>query len=253
MTPLDEELDRLFQLSLGEFVEARNRLASTLKKNGDADAAARVRALPKPSASAWAINQLYWRARPELEQLIAAGDRYRRAQQEALAGNGSDLEAAERERLRALGEATRRIRNILAESGQSASESLMRRITTNLEALASHGSGSPNPMRGRLSQDLESPGFGALSSLAPPPAAPPSAEERLAQETLEHQEALARARAALSQATTRAERSAAALDAARASLALAADEADRAASELEQARARVTELEELRFGGEAAD
>jgi hypothetical protein len=254
----DEELDRLYRLPLGEFVQARNELAAALKKSGDADAAKRVRDLPKPSASAWAVNQLYWTARPELDELIVTGDHYRRAQQAALAGDGSELSDAERERRRAIEEAIRRVRYVLAESGQTAGEPLMRRITTTLEALASYGSETPNPMRGRLSEDLESPGFGALSSLAPPPTAPPSVVELLAKEILKDEEALAEARAALSKATARAELSAAAFDAAQAALTRAADEAERAASEVEKAKALVAELEEerrsrLSESGEAAD
>jgi len=258
MSSLDEELDRLYRLPLGEFVQARNDLAAALKKGGDPGAAKRVRDLPKPSASAWAVNLLYWTARPELDQLIVIGDRYRRAQQAALAGDGSELSDAERERRRAIEEAIRRVRYILAESGQAASESLMRRITTSIEALASYGSENPNPVRGRLSEDLESPGFGALSSLAPPPTALPNAEERLANVILKDEEALAEARAALSQATAQAKLSARALEAARAELARAADDAEEAASEVEDARTLVAELEEKlrsRVGesGEAAD
>jgi hypothetical protein len=246
MSSLDEELDRLYRLPLGEFVRVRNEIAAALKKSGEPDAAKRVRDLPKPSASAWAVNQLYWTARPELDELITVGDRYRRAQQAALAGDGSELPDAERERRRVIGEAIRRVREILAESDQAASDSLMRRITTTLEALASYGSENPNPMRGRLSEDLESPGFGALSSLAPPPTVPPSATESLAKAILKDEEALAEARVALSKATKRAELSAAALDAARTALTRAADEADRAASGVEEAQARVAVLEAKR-------
>ncbi|MGH9392348.1 MAG: hypothetical protein ACRD1Z_22310 [Vicinamibacteria bacterium] len=258
MSSLDEELDRLYRLPLGEFVQARNEIAAALKKSGDVEAAKRVRELPKPSASAWAVNQLYWTARPELDELITVSDRHRRAQQAALAGDGSELSDAERERRRGIDEAIRRIRYILAESGQAAAEPLMRRITTTLEALASYGSGNPNPMRGRLSEDLESPGFGALSSLAPPPTAPPSVAELLAKDILKGEEILAEARAALSKATARAELTAAALDAAQAALTRAADEAGQGASELEEARALVAELEEKRRSrlsesGEAAD
>jgi len=239
----DEELDRLYRLPLGEFVQERNALAAALKKSGDPEAAKQVRELTKPTASAWAVNQLYWRARPELEHLITASDRYRRAQGAALAGDGSELSEAERDRRQAIEDALRRVRNILAESGQAASEVLIRRVTTTLEALASYGSENPDPLRGRMSEDLESPGFGALSSLAPPP---PTAAERLAKETLKDEEALAEARAALSKATALAERSAAALAAAQAAATRATEEAERAASEVEEARARVAKLEEKR-------
>ena len=244
----DEELDRLYRLPPGEFVQARNDLAAALKKGGDPEAARRVRDLPKPSASAWAVNQLYWTARPQLDDIILVGDRYRRAQQAALAGDGSELPDAERERRRAMEEAIRRVRDILTERGHAASDSLMRRVTTTLEALASYGNENPNPARGRLSDDLESPGFGALSSLAPPPTPPPNAAERLATETRKEEEALEEVRAVLAKATARAERSTAALDAARAALTRAEGEADLAASEVENAKARVAELEEKRVG-----
>ena len=255
---MDEELDRLYRLPLGEFVQARNELAAALKKSGDADAAKGVRDLPKPSASAWAVNQLYWTARPELDELITVGDRHRRAQQAALAGDGSELSDAERERRRAIEEAVRRVRYVLAESGQTAGEPLMRRITTTLEALATYGSENPNPMRGRLTEDVVPPGFSALSALAPPPTAPPVVVELPAREILKDEETLAEARAALSKATARAELSAAALDAAQAAVTRAAGEAERAASEVEDARALVAELEEKRRSlmgesGEAAD
>jgi hypothetical protein len=251
---MSDEEDRLYRLPLADFVSARNELAAALKKSGEPEAARRIRELPKPSASAWAVNQLYWRARPELDELVAAGDRHRLAQQAVLAGDGSELSDAERDRRRAIDAALRRIRAILSESGQAANESLMRRITTTLEAFASFGSANPIPMRGRLTEDLESPGFAALSALAP---TPPSATELQAKENREHDEALAVARAELAKATARAERSAAAVDAARAALARAENEAGRAASEVGEAKARVTELEEKRgvvgASGEAAD
>lgn len=251
----DEELDRLYRLPLGEFVQARNELAAALKKSGDAGAAKRVHDLPKPSASAWAVNQLYWTARPELDELITVGDRHRRAQQAALAGDGSELSDAERERRRAIEEAIRRVRYVLAESGQTAGEPLMRRITTTLEALASYGSENPNPMRGRLTKDVVPPGFGALSALAP---LSMNSRERETKELLEEEVALVEARAALAKVTKRAESASAALEAARAALTRAAEETDRAASAVEEARALVAELDEKRRSrvgesGEAAD
>ena len=243
MASLDEELDRLYRLPLAEFVPARNRIAADLKKSGDADGARRVRELAKPSASAWAVNQLYWRGRPQLLELIAAGDRYREAQRAALSGDGSELSDAERGRRLAIEGAVGRVRDLLGESGQTATDALLRRITTTLEALASYGSENPSPMRGRLSEDLESPGFRALTALAPPPGALPNEAERIANESQKEEETIAEAKAALSKATARAEIAAAALDAAREELRRAEEGAGLAASEMERARALVSELE----------
>src|SRR6185503_12426637 len=67
---LESDLDALFQLPLTEFTGARNALAAQLKKSGRGDEAARVKALPKPPVSAWAVNQLYWNHREAFDRLI---------------------------------------------------------------------------------------------------------------------------------------------------------------------------------------
>src|SRR5262249_49875362 len=91
--------DELYAVPPTGFIAARNRLAAELKKAGRADEAARVKALPKPSASLWATNQLARRAPLELRAFIAAT----RAAIETTAGSGaSEAVAAQRERLRNL-------------------------------------------------------------------------------------------------------------------------------------------------------
>ena len=53
-SPIDEQIDKLYQLPLDEFTSARNALA---KEAGPA--AAEVRALQKPPLAAWAPNILF--------------------------------------------------------------------------------------------------------------------------------------------------------------------------------------------------
>jgi hypothetical protein len=254
---LEQQLDGLYKLPLTQFVEARNDLAASLRKSGDSAAAKRVRELKKPSASAWAVNQLYWTARPRIDELIAASDRYRLAQRAALAGDGSELGDAERDRRRAIDEAFKTAGRILGESDPTST--LMRRIQTTLEALASYGSDNPNPLNGRLTEDLDAPGFGALSSLAPAEAPPSKTASRKDREsTKKDEEALAAARVTLAKATARAELQTAAFDQARQALTRAAEEASRAEAQVEEARAAVAKLEKaLRLrssdSGEAAD
>ena len=71
-----DEVDALFKLPLAEFTGARNTLGARLKKSGQGDEAARVKALAKPSISAWAVNQLYWHHREAFDQLIDSGERF---------------------------------------------------------------------------------------------------------------------------------------------------------------------------------
>jgi hypothetical protein len=239
MGDLEEEVDRLYRLPLTEFVKARNDLAASLKKSGQAEAAKRVKELAKPSASAWAINQLYWTSRQRFDNLIAASDRYRKAQRAALAGDATELADAEREKRRAIEEAGQTVRRILGEGDPGAP--MMRRIQTTLEALATYGSENPTPLKGRLTEDLEAPGFGALSSLAPPPEQIAQAERK--NEARKDEEALATAKEALAKAMARAELQKSALESARAALERAEEEARRADAEVSDAKAALEKIE----------
>src|SRR5438874_1548022 len=103
---LEEDLDALFQLPPTEFTAARNTLAARLKKTGRGVEAERVKALLKPSISAWAVNQLYWRHRHDFDGLIAAGERLRRAHTAQLAGEASDTRGPHGARREALARLT---------------------------------------------------------------------------------------------------------------------------------------------------
>ena len=73
-------------------------------------------------------------------------------------------------------------RRILREGGYGDTRELMRRVTSTLEALSAYGSMSVTPSAGRLTGDLEPPGFETLAELLPrkdaiklrPSASPPS-------------------------------------------------------------------------------
>jgi len=77
---MEDEIDALFKLPLGEFTSARNALAARLKKAGEQATADAVKVVPKPSVAAWVVNQLYWHHRKPFDQLIEAGDRFRQVQ-----------------------------------------------------------------------------------------------------------------------------------------------------------------------------
>src|SRR5688572_23945205 len=68
--PAAADVEALYRLPLAEFTAARNALAARAKKaGGDADA---IKGLVKPSISAWAVNQLFWRHRQDFDRLMAA-------------------------------------------------------------------------------------------------------------------------------------------------------------------------------------
>jgi hypothetical protein len=153
-------VDGLFKLPLGEFTFARNALVAELKKAGHLAEANAAKALAKPSVSAWVVNQLYWRHRESFDRLIEAGDRLRRAQTSQLKNDaGREPIIARREAATALGEIAA---EILREANHGATRDLLRRVMSTLEALSSYGSRPGAPVAGRLTDDLEPPGFEAV-------------------------------------------------------------------------------------------
>ena len=159
--------DELFRLPLSEFTSARNALAAKLKKDGDSEESDRIKALAKPPVSAWVVNQLYWKHRGAFDRLFAAGEQFRNAQAAQLAGKSADLRGPLDARREALGELTKLAAEILREAGHPSSPEMMRRIMTTLEALATYGNHPGAPPAGRLTADIDPPGFEALAALVP--------------------------------------------------------------------------------------
>jgi hypothetical protein len=160
---METDVDALFKLPLGEFTSARNALVARLKKADRPTDAAAVKALAKPSVSAWAVNQLYWRHGDLFARLFEAGGRLRRAQSSQQTGNLTrELVNARQEAVAALRQAAM---DVLQEGGYGATRDLMRRITASLEALSAYGSRPGAPAAGRLSDDVEPPGFEWLAEL----------------------------------------------------------------------------------------
>jgi hypothetical protein len=173
MSTFDPEIDRLYQLLPDEFTAARNDLARRLKAGGDAEGAAEVKGLARPSVSAWAVNQLYWRVRPDFDAVVAAGGRMRAAQQRMLAGKkATDFAALSTARDEAIARALKSIEGLAARAGVEMSAVIRQRVRTTLESLAIQGGWGDQARAGRFESDLALPGFETLASLAaalPPP------------------------------------------------------------------------------------
>jgi hypothetical protein len=161
---LSPDVDALFQLPLGEFTSARNALAARLKKAGHQAEATETKALAKPCVSAWVVNQIYWRHRGLFDRLIEAGDRLRRAQAQLTSESARESVNTRRETVAAL---TAIAEGLLRGGHYSATRDVLRRVTSTLEALSSYGSLPGAPVAGRLIDDVQPPGFGAVAGFLP--------------------------------------------------------------------------------------
>ena len=167
MPPIESDIDALFHLPLGEFTSARNALAAKLKKAGHRDEAEAVRGLSKPSISAWVVNQLYWKQRKAFDKLMASGEQFRHAQASQLAGKSAPVRAPLEARREALSELARLGSSMLTSAEHQPTPDTMRRITTTLEALSTYGKTANAPVAGRLTDDVDPPGFETLAALVP--------------------------------------------------------------------------------------
>jgi hypothetical protein len=143
----DEAVAALYQAPHDAFVAERKRLATELKAAGDKASAARLAKLGRPPISAWAVNQLWWQARADVEALLAAAARLRQGDQSAASARRDSLAA-----LRA------RAATLLEQGGHAATEATLRRVATTLSALAAAGGFEPDPA-GALGADRDPPGF----------------------------------------------------------------------------------------------
>jgi hypothetical protein len=154
----DRDIDALYQALPSAFTASRNALAKTLT----GEAAREVRSLKKPTVVPWAVSQVYWKARPVFDKLMARGHELRAAQIASLKGKKSDVRAAMEAHRRAVGDAVHRAEEIASEGGLSPDAEQLARM---LEALSLAATPPSNP--GRLTEIIEPQGFEALAGVTP--------------------------------------------------------------------------------------
>jgi hypothetical protein len=122
-----------------------------------------VKSLAKPPAPAWAVNQLYWEKPKAIDQLMAVTERVRKAQTGRI--KNVDIRELLNEKKRMMAELMERASAILSAASHAASPAAMRRVSATLEALAVWGNTEGAPKAGRLTADLDPPGFDALAAV----------------------------------------------------------------------------------------
>ncbi len=257
---VDSAIDGLYQAPLDRFTADRNALAAELRKAGRRDDADRVKALPKPSVTAWAVNQAWWRDQPAFQAMLDAGETLRAAHMARLRGQSADVRAAAEARQDAVNAVVDVAVHALGGS-DAVNPDARYRIAGTVEALASSGV-PPDATVGRLSKDLQASGLEALSALtgigpAPPARAPvprpvvvsrtperPVKSAREAREgakaeaaAREHAQRIANAKASVAERET-------ALGAAKTDATETAHAEKKARAALDSATARVADLEE---------
>lgn len=213
-------VERLHAAPLAAFVALRRELAAELRKAGETQASRMVATAPKPSRTAWALNQVA-RRQPELLNAVLQARAIAVASQKS--GDPTSARATARAYRERVSDAVHAAGEFLGEAGSQLTATQGRRIGATVQALAGaeDAEGRARLLGGRLVADVDLDDPFAGLELGPAPerrgaAIPPPRDD------------LAPRRAA--RAAAERER-------------IAQRERERRAHELEKARARVRSLE----------
>jgi hypothetical protein len=181
---VDRAADELYGLPLADFTQGRDELDRSLRKEGRRDEADAVKALRKPTAAAWALNQLARRRPKDVERLLAAGKRLRKAHEKLLSGGDrsalQDASAAERELVDTL---TRDATAVAAEAGTARSTTLDESIRNTLHAAALDEETATELSAGRMVREREAVGMFGEATAEPRTTAKPPRGDKASRDT----------------------------------------------------------------------
>ncbi len=159
---LQVELDRLFRCQPAEMVKERNALADKLRKLGQKEEAARIKALARPSAAAWVLNQLHFARPAVIEQARAEAERVRSLHADVRQDRGRLREAMAAQRA-AVGAIVAAAERCFAEANAPYGLAQQRKLLSTIQGfLAGLGDEAP----GRMTHDLEPGGFEGVQVVA---------------------------------------------------------------------------------------
>ena len=190
----EADLDELFAAAPADFVAARDALAKRLKQAGEPESAAEVAKLRKPTAVAWALNQLSRREGGQVDELLRADEHLRSLMQSS--GRGGELRAASERRRAIVRDLARVASAILAGGGHKATPTANEKIFETLQAVATDPEAREALRRGRLAGDVSPSGFGEDLIAAPGSRPAGGADDGGARRAEEHRVRLAEARRA---------------------------------------------------------
>jgi len=158
---VEDDADALYAADPDEFVAARQALVKRLRADGDRAQAAEVAKLRRPTAAAWAVNQLARRHPDELAGLVELGRELGRAHERLLSGGRDDATITSgRRRREAIVDLVDRAAGILTGSGRAA-DAHRDAIAATLDAASLDPEVAADVVAGRLSKELDPPsGFG---------------------------------------------------------------------------------------------
>jgi hypothetical protein len=172
---LDEAVGELYGLHPDEFLGARRTLAAQAKADKETGLAKAIESIRKPTAAAWAINQLV-RVRPaDIERLVELAAGLHDAQEKM---DGGALKTLSRERTKLVDELVRSTSEVAKEAGGDLSVPVANQVRETFVAALATTAAADAVGSGQLTRALSYAGFGDVdlseATAAPAPARRPA-------------------------------------------------------------------------------
>ena len=156
MVDLIQIATELYDEVPAKFTAARNTRAKAIASGGDRSLADSVGRLPKPSASAWALNHLATTDTKTVDEFGVLGAKLRAAQRQA---NRADLERLIKQRKSVVSRAIVSIQDFCREKGVQLSSSALSEIEQSLQAALADERGATAVFSRRLIKPVRSDGL----------------------------------------------------------------------------------------------
>jgi hypothetical protein len=152
-TRVEAALQALYGAPLEAFIDERKRLVKELRSAGDRSAAARLAKLRKPSAAAWALNQVSREAPEVVEEWLAVGERLRDASSRPAQVGGEGVRAAITAHRAATAKLVAVLRERARPGGRPLSEDMLDRARNLLLSATTDGALAEGLRRGRITEE----------------------------------------------------------------------------------------------------
>lgn len=154
---LDSVAAELYGLKPAEFTSARDTRSAEARRDGDKELAGAIKALKRPSVSAWLANVVVRERSEEVGRLLALGESLRDAQQQLA---GDQLRALSQQRHRVVSALVQDAVGLASARGQAAGPAAQRELQETLEAALSDPAAAEALGAGRLTAALSYSGLG---------------------------------------------------------------------------------------------
>jgi hypothetical protein len=163
--------DELYALTPVQFTAARDERARQVRAAGQRDEAAAIKKLPRPTASAWLVNQLGRAAPDRMARLYELGAELQEAQR-TLAGDR--LRELSVQRRQVISDLLPAASDLAGQAGQPASAAVLGEVRATLEAALADADARAAVRSGQLTKSLAYAGLGEvdLTAAMALPAAP---------------------------------------------------------------------------------